>query len=164
MQTIHFRQIIRKQGKIFVSVAFVCIVSLIIANLAGGLSKLENAANYSAGYMFYQLLLSIAMWSMIIAALYLAMSFLNFSNKVLQYANEAILPLYILHEPVIIIIAFFVLAWDIPTGVKFVFVTTSSLLITLAIYELLIRRIKPIRWLFGMKNSPPHSPAPTPPS
>ena len=125
---------------------------------------MENAASYSAGYMFYQLLISIAMWSMTISALYAALSLLNFSNKVLQYANEAILPFYILHEPVIIIIAFFVLAWNIPTGFKFVFVTTSSLLITLAIYELLIRRIKPIRWLFGMKNSLPQSPAPTPPS
>ncbi len=157
-----FQAIIRKQGKIFVSVAFVCIVSLIIANFAGGLSQLENAPSYSAGYMFYQLLLSIAMWSMVISALYLAMRFLNFSNKVLQYANEAILPFYILHEPVIIIIAFFVLAWDIPTGVKYVFVSTAALLITLALYELLIRRIKPIRWLFGMKTSQPHLPAPTP--
>jgi glucans biosynthesis protein C len=156
-----FQAIIQKQGKIFVSVAFVCIVALIIANITGGLSKLEHAASYSAGYMFYQLLISIAMWSMTISALYAAMKFLNFCNKVLQYANEAILPLYILHEPVIIIIAFFVLAWGIPTGIKFVFVTTSSLLITLAIYELLIRRIKPIRWLFGMKDSLPQSPAHT---
>jgi peptidoglycan/LPS O-acetylase OafA/YrhL len=154
-----FQTIIRKQGKIFVAVSVVCIVSLIIANFAGGLSKLEQASSYSAGYMFYQLLLSITLWSITITALYLAMRLLNFSNKVLQYANQAILPFYILHEPVIIIIAFFVLAWDIPTGIKFVFVTTASLLVTLAIFELLIRRIKPIRWIFGIKNT--QSPTPT---
>lgn len=156
-----FKEIILKQGKIFVAVSVVCIVSLILANFFGGLSILENASDYSAGYMFYQLILSITIWSMTIAALYAAMLLLNFSNKVLQYANEAILPLYILHEPVIIIVAFFVLAWDIPTGVKFVFVTASSLLITLAIYEFLIRRIKPMRWIFGMKNPQPKQPAPT---
>ncbi len=156
-----FQTAIRKQGKIFVFVAFVCIVSLIIANFAGRLSILVNASSYSAGYMFYQLLLSIAMWSVIISALYLGMRFLNFSNKVLQYANEAILPFYVLHEPVIIIIAFFVLAWDIPTGVKYVFVSTAALLVTLALYELLIRRIKAIRWLFGMKTSRPQPTAPT---
>ncbi|MGZ3623509.1 MAG: acyltransferase family protein [Ktedonobacteraceae bacterium] len=155
-----FQAIIRKQGMIFVAVSAVCIVSLIIANIFGGLSALENAANYSSGYMFYQLVISITIWSMTIAALYAAMILLNFSNKVLQYANQAILPFYILHEPVIIIIAFFVLAWDIPTGIKYVFVTATSLLVTLAIYELLIRRIKPIRWLFGMKNPQPQPPAP----
>jgi glucans biosynthesis protein C len=159
-----FRAIIQKQGKIFVIVALVCIVSLIIANFSGGLSKLENASNYSSGYISYQLLLSIAMWSMTISALYIAMRLLNFSNKVLQYANEAILPFYILHEPVIIIIAFFVLAWDIPTGIKYVFVTTAALLTTLALYELLIRRFKPIRWLFGMKNPRSQPPVLAPPS
>ncbi len=159
-----FQQILRKQGLIFAAVSIVCIISLIIANLTGGLSNLEHAYNYSIGYMIYQLLISIILWSLTIAALYAAMTLLNFSNKLLQYMNEAILPFYILHEPVIIIIAFFVLAWDIPAGIKFVFVTASSLLITLAIYELLIRRIKPIRWLFGMKNPHPHSPASPQPS
>lgn len=159
-----FQEVIRKQGKIFAAISIVCIVSLILANVAGALSTLENASNYSAGYMFYQILISITLWSMTIAALYLAMLLLNFSNKVLQYANEAILPLYILHEPVIILVAIFILAWDIPTGVKFVFVTTASLLITLAIYELLIRRIKPMRWVFGMKNLQRQPPAPTKPS
>lgn len=158
-----FQQILRKQGLIFAIVSVVCIASLIIANFAGGLSKLEHAYNYSSGYMFYQLVVSIILWSLTTAALYAAMVLLNFSNKLLQYTNEAILPFYVLHEPVIIIIAFFVLAWDIPSGLKFVFVTASSLLVTLAIYELLIRRIKPIRWLFGMKNPHPHSPATTQP-
>lgn len=154
-----FQAIIRKQGKIFIVVSVVCIVSLIIANFFGGLSTLENAASYSAGYMFYQLVISITMWSMTIAALYVAMSLLNFSNTFLQYTNQAILPFYILHEPAIIIIAFFVLAWDIPTGIKFVLFTATSLLVTLAIYEFLIRRIKPVRWLLGMKNSQSQPPA-----
>lgn len=154
-----FQVIIRKQGKIFAAISVVCIVSLIIATIEGWLSELENAASYSAGYMFYQLLISITMWSMTIAALYAAMSLLNFSNKILRYANQAILPFYILHEPVIIIIAFFALAWDIPSGMKYVFVTTASLLVTLTIYEFLIRRIKAIRWLFGMKNPHPQPPA-----
>ncbi len=155
-----FQVIIRKQGKIFVVVSTVCIVSLIIANFAGELSKLEHAPNYSAGYMLYQLLLSIALWSITLAALYAAIGLLNFNNTVLQYLNQAILPFYILHEPIIIIIAFFVLAWDIPTGIKFIFVTAASLLVTLVIYELLICRIKPIRWVFGMKNPSPQSPEP----
>jgi hypothetical protein len=79
---------------------------------------------------------------------------------VLQYANEAILPFYVIHEPVIVIIAFYVLAWDIPGGVKYLFVSTAALIVTLLLYELLIRRIKPMRWLFGMKASQPRLPAP----
>lgn len=159
-----FQMAIRQQGKIFLCITFVCVVSLIVTNIFGGLSNLQNASSYSAGYMLYQLLLSITIWSATISALYVAMRFLNVSNKVLRYANQAILPFYVIHEPVIVMIAFYVLAWNIPSGAKYPFVSIAALLATLALYELLIRRIKPIRWLFGMKTSQPRLPSPTPPS
>jgi len=159
-----FQVAIRKQGKIFLCITFVCLVSLIVTNIFGGLSNLQTASSYSAGYMLYQLLLSITIWSATISALYVAMRFLNVSNKVLRYANQAILPFYVIHEPVIVMIAFYVLAWDIPSGFKYPFVSIAALLATLALYELLIRRFKPIRWLFGMKTSQPRLPSPTTPS
>ncbi len=148
-----FQAAIRKQGKIFLPITVICILTLLVTNFVGILNIWNNAPGYSATYLFYQLLLSISIWSATVSALYVAMCFLNFSNKVLQYANEAILPFYVIHEPVIVIIAFYVLAWDIPTGVKYLFVSTAALIVTLLLYELVIRRIKPMRWLFGMKSS-----------
>jgi glucans biosynthesis protein C len=150
-----FQAAIRKQGKIFLPVAFVCMLTLIASNFVGVLNDWEKAPGYSAVYLFYQFLLSIASWSMTVSALYLAMRFLNFRGKVLHYANEAVLPFYVIHQPVILIIAFYVLAWNIPTGVKYLFVSTAALIATLALYELVIRRIKLLRWLFGMK--PPNA-------
>jgi len=156
-----FQPAIRKQWKIFLPVAFVCLVTLIALNVVGILNEWEKAPGFSAVYLFYQLLLSIASWSMTVSALYLAMRFLNFSNRVLQYANQAILPFYVIHQPVILIIAFYVLAWNIPTGVKYLFVSMAALIATLVLYELLIRRFKPIRWIFGMKTSQSHLPVQT---
>jgi membrane protein YdbS with pleckstrin-like domain len=69
--------------------------------------------------------------------------------------------LYVIHQPVILIIAFYVLAWTIPTGVKYLFVSTAALIAKLVLYELLIRRFKPSRWLFGMKASQQHLPVHT---
>jgi glucan biosynthesis protein C len=153
-----FQAAIRQQGKLFLPVAFVCIVTLLASNVVGVLNDWEKAPGYSAVYLFYQLLLSLASWSLTVSALYLAMHFLNWSNTVLHYANEAVLPFYVIHQPVILIIAFYVLAWNIPTGVKYLFVSTAALIATLVLYELLIRRFKPLRWLFGMKTSRPHLP------
>jgi glucans biosynthesis protein C len=85
-----FQAAIRQQGKIFLPLAFVCIMTLIASNFVGVLNYWEKAPGYSAVYMFYQLLLSIASWSMTVSALYLAMRFLNFCSKVLHYANEAV--------------------------------------------------------------------------
>ncbi len=150
-----FEAAIQNQGMIALFAGIVGVLSLLAANAAGVLSHWENANSYSVGYIFYQLLFSITSWSMIVAVLYIGMRFLNFSNKVMHYANEAVLPFYILHQPVIVIIAFYILSWSLAQGVKFLVVSTAALIATLVLYELLIRRIKVSRWLFGMKTSQP---------
>lgn len=77
--------------------------------------------------------------------------FLNFSNKVLAYCNEAVLPFYILHQTIILVIGFFVVQWDLGVMLKYLIISTSSLVVTRAIYELFIKRVKVVRFLFGMK-------------
>jgi hypothetical protein len=90
-------------------------------------------------------------WGWALDVLYLAMKHLNFSNKRLEYGNETILPFYLLHQPVIIVIAFFVVQWDAGISVKLLVIGTSSLLATLGLVELLIKPFKTMRKLFGMK-------------
>jgi peptidoglycan/LPS O-acetylase OafA/YrhL len=91
-------------------------------------------------------------WGWAISVLYLAMTRLNFSNKWLVYGNETILPFYLLHQPVIIVISFFVVQWEVNLWVKLLVILISSFLITLGLVELLIRPFKPMRRLFGMKS------------
>jgi glucan biosynthesis protein C len=90
-------------------------------------------------------------WGWALSALYLAMKYLNFSNKWLVYGNETIMPFYLLHQPVIILIAYFVVQWDVSIPVKLLAILIGSLLITLGLVELLIRPFNPTRMLFGMK-------------
>jgi len=90
-------------------------------------------------------------WGWALDVLYLAMRHLNFSNKWLVYGNGTIMPFYLLHQPVIIVIAYFVVQWDAGIPVKLLVVVVSSFVITLGLIELLIRPFKPMRMLFGMK-------------
>jgi hypothetical protein len=83
--------------------------------------------------------------------LYFGMSCLNSRNKVIDYVNEAVLPFYVLHHPVIVVIAFYTITWDISLGIKFLFVSTAALIATLLLYDLLIPRWNVTRMLFGMK-------------
>jgi surface polysaccharide O-acyltransferase-like enzyme len=78
------------------------------------------------------------------------MKYLDFTNKWLAYGNETIMPLYLFHQPVIIVIAFFVVQWDAGIPLKLLVVVLGSLLVTLGLVEL-IKRIKVLRGLFGMK-------------
>lgn len=153
-----FESAIQKQGKLALCVGITSFLILLAAYFAGVLSSWEHISNYSVGYILYQLLRSIITWSWMIFVLYFGARFLNFSNKVIDYANEAILPFYVLHHPVIVVIAFFTLRWDINIGVKFLIVSTAALIATLVLYDLFIRRINVSRWLFGMKPLQPPQP------
>jgi peptidoglycan/LPS O-acetylase OafA/YrhL len=76
---------------------------------------------------------------------------LNYSTPRLQHANEAVLPFYILHQPVLLSVGYFVVQWAIPDLAKYGITAASSFIIIVAMYELLVRRYNVLRFLFGMK-------------
>ena len=90
-------------------------------------------------------------WCWTMFFFYIGMRFLNFSNKGLRYSREASYPFFFFHQPVIIFIAFYVVQWAIVVPLKILVVVICSFMVTLGIYELLVRRINPVRRLFGMK-------------
>ena len=67
------------------------------------------------------------------------------------YANEAVLPFYILHQTVLLRIGYFVVQWDIPDLLKFLIISSSSFATIVVLYEYLVRRVNILRFLFGMK-------------
>jgi hypothetical protein len=98
-----------------------------------------------------QALRGLLAWCWIIGLLGLGRRSLNFSSKFLAYANEAVLPFYILHHAIIYIIGHYVIQWSGNVGGKFLIISITSFVIIMAIYEILIRRINLIRFSFGMK-------------
>ena len=83
--------------------------------------------------------------------LFVGMRFLDFTNRWLVWSQEAVLPFFLLHQPVIIVIAYYVVQWNAGIFPKLVTVVIASLLVTLALYEFVIRRIGFLRTIFGMK-------------
>jgi glucan biosynthesis protein C len=81
-------------------------------------------------------------------------------RRVARYGNEAVLPFYVLHEPVIVAVAWFVVRWRAPVPIKYLSVVAASFILTLALYELLVRRFQLTRFLFGMKPARPTRPIP----
>ena len=68
------------------------------------------------------------------------------------YAAAAFLPFYVLHQTVIIVIGYSVVQWPIAGLLKYFVISLSSLALSLLIYEVVIRRTRPTRWMFGMKG------------
>ncbi len=72
-----------------------------------------------------------------------------------RYANEAVLPFYLLHEPVIVAVAWLIVRWQGPVPAEYAAVVVVSFAATLALYEILVRRLRATRILFGMRAARP---------
>jgi glucans biosynthesis protein C len=90
-------------------------------------------------------------WCCVLAAMGFGMRYLNFSNSFERYANEAVLPFYVLHQTVLLTVGYFVVQWPIPDLFKWVIILVTSFTVIMVIYEFLIRRFNVMRFLFGMK-------------
>ena len=83
--------------------------------------------------------------------IFIGMRYLDFRNKWLDYGQDIIVPFFLLHQPVIIILAYYVVQWETSISLKIFVVVLGSFLITLGLCEFLIRRVEPARAIFGMK-------------
>lgn len=90
-------------------------------------------------------------WAFLVVICGFASRYLQFSNGFLKYANEAVLPFYVLHQTVILSIGFYVVGFAGPLWLKYVIIATGSFAVILAVYELCVRRLNVLRVLFGMK-------------
>jgi glucan biosynthesis protein C len=113
--------------------------------------------SFSRMYVLFHIVWSITSWSWIAFILSLGAKYLNFNHKILAYANDAVLPFYILHQTIILLVGWYIIPLKWPIPLKYLIISTSSFALIMAIYELLIKRINPIRFLFGMrlKRKPP---------
>ncbi|MFD9328610.1 acyltransferase family protein [Streptomyces sp. NPDC060065] len=72
-------------------------------------------------------------------------------SRLFGYLAVGALPLYVLHQPIVVAVAYGVVGLDAPIPVKYVLIVAASLALTLASYELLVRRTRLTRFLFGMR-------------
>ncbi len=69
-----------------------------------------------------------------------------------RYARRASLPVYVVHQVIIVAIGFYVVQWPIGGWGKFLTISLSALVMSLLAYELIIKRTAVTRFLFGVKT------------
>jgi glucan biosynthesis protein C len=131
-------------------------LSLIIAIASTGVYSLllisMNELALGTGFVALMVGLRVLMsWCLVLAFLGFGMQHLNRSAPSLTYATEAVLPFYILHQPVLLSVGYFVVQWSIPDLLKWVVILLASFGIIMVLYEYLVRRFNVMRFLFGMK-------------
>ncbi|HSJ55898.1 MAG TPA: acyltransferase family protein [Anaerolineae bacterium] len=105
-------------------------------------------------------------WCFTAVMLRVGKRFLNRSNRWLRYGNQALLPFFVLHQPVIIVVAYFLVQWHAPFLVKLAAVWGAAFALSLGLFQLVIRRAGVLRTMFGVKaeatplSIQPQEPAP----
>jgi glucans biosynthesis protein C len=101
-------------------------------------------------YVFQEAGGALATWSWIVFIMAIGIKYLNHESKYRKPLNEAVLPFYILHQTVLLLIGYVVVQWSWGSWGKFGFIAGSSIFIIFAIYILGVRPFNLIRYLFGM--------------
>jgi glucans biosynthesis protein C len=128
------------------------------------LNEMADLTNYfgSSSFVIGSLIQALNAWGWLLTILGFGSRYLNRNNRFLAYSNEAVLPFYILHQTVIIVIGFFVVQWASGAGIKYLTISTTSFIVIMIIYELMVRRFNTSRFLFGMKSRKRAMPVLTP--
>jgi len=147
-----FTRAIRRDG-------WMLLIALIAFTLAFGLTLmslesygLEDAPATFSEFFFWACV-SAAGWCGTAFMLFIGMRFLDRNNKALQYCLEVMLPFFVLHQTVILAIAYYVVQWEMGLLPKLLVVMLGSFAITLALCEFVIKRVGLLRLVFGMKAS-----------
>jgi len=90
-------------------------------------------------------------WMCLLAFLGYGRQHLSFGNRLLSWARDASYPIYILHQTVIIMIAFKVIQEPWSPWTKYWVVLGATLLVCVLLYEFVLRRFALTRAAFGIK-------------
>ena len=96
-------------------------------------------------------------WTWLMVFLGYGRQYLSFGNPLLTWARDASYPIYILHQTVIILIAYFVIRQPWAAWIKYWVVAATTLAACALIYEFLVRRVGLLRVAFGMKATKPEA-------
>lgn len=84
--------------------------------------------------------------------------YFNSDSTIKRYLNEAVYPLYIIHQTVALALVFLVVPQPWPTWQKFPLVAVLTFAISLIFYHFAIRNLGPLKVLFGLRLSPKRKP------
>ena len=99
-----------------------------------------------------RLLLAVQQWSAIVAMLGFASLHLRANGRARRYLTEAVFPVYILHQTLIIAFAWQLSAYDLPPALEALLLVVLTMGLSFAVFEL-VRRSRMLRPLFGLQGA-----------
>ena len=107
---------------------------------------------YAPGYLAFWTLYAVGAWASMVSVLGVARKLLNHETRVLRFGQRTGMAWYVLHQPVIVAVAYVAVQWNAGVPTTFVTILIASLIGTLAGTELL-RRIPLMGHVLGLSEA-----------
>jgi glucan biosynthesis protein C len=147
-----FQQIIRRDWGYCLVIGAINTI-LIVTLLALGIGMEWVNSPGEPGFYLAWAMMSINAWCWVVCALYVGMRLLDLKSKLLVYGQQSMMSIYLFHHLVIVIIAFYVVQWDMGIPPKMAVVLLGSFLVTIGIHELIIKRMPLLQTVLGIKTT-----------
>lgn len=89
-------------------------------------------------------------WSWLAVIFFIGIKFFSKSNRILRYCAEASMPFYVIHQPIIVLIGFYIKNLNISIPIKYFMLISISFIIITSIYHFLIKPFRYTRFLHGI--------------
>ena len=127
-------------------------LALFVVQLANGVYYRTGQSDPFWDGILYSVFAGVYGWCVVLTLSGYAAEYLNRSSKLLTYLTEAVLPIYVLHQPILLVCAYFVFPLSLPLILEVLLLITVTVIGSVAGYELFARRSSPLRFLFGLKQ------------
>ncbi|HXY82102.1 MAG TPA: acyltransferase family protein [Candidatus Saccharimonadales bacterium] len=126
------------------------VLSIIIIAIAASTGGTSPSSGIDSSYVAVSTIWALNGWCWVTAILGFGRKYLSFNHKYLKVSNELVLPFYILHQSIIVAVAFYVVGLDLIVIEKYLLIVVLSFpLIVALLYP--ISKVNVLRFLFGMR-------------
>lgn len=143
---------LERNRRISLTVAF---LSIVVINYFrwNSIEPWDTLPNWRSDWRTYVFLAltPLMAWSWVLTAIGYGKRYLNKKHRVLDYANQAVYPFYILHQSVMLVLVYYIVQVQESILAKYIFTVGVTFFVSMGIYHVLIRPFGVMRFLFGMK-------------
>lgn len=147
-----FVEIIRQRMWLFLNVGIISNV-LLLYYIKQNDAHMQLYLNpeYSIIHLYLSVLSVLISFCWVMFFVGLAVKKLNFNHKFIQTANTAILPVYILHQTLIVVFGYYIIQFNVSIAVKYLLIAGTAIPLSVLLY-LVLKRFGILRFLFGLKT------------
>ena len=143
--------VVKKNNNVLLISGILSSLLLIACLLDDTLREAAFNPEYNRYHIIVSVLLGVSAFSWTLFFVSLFSRKFNFNNNVLTGLNRSILPVYIVHQSIIVVVGFYIIKYIDNGFLEFILIVLATIIASIWAYYF-IKRFKATRFLFGLKN------------